>query len=178
MMINLVLVHYPCVDKNHDTVATAAFPLDVQDIARSCATFGVKRFFVVHPEPRQREFLQSVVDFWAKEEARQWNESRSVALELVEILPSLEALLEKISNPLLVTTSASLNPEKNIIFSDLKKITSDPDREILLILGTGYGLHKSVFEQSALQLEPIYGASNYNHLSVRSAAAIILSRLI
>jgi hypothetical protein len=177
-MINLVLVHFPCLDKNRDTVATAAFPLDVQDIARSCATFGVKRFFIVHPESRQREFLQSVVDFWAKEEARQWNQSRSTALELVEIMPSLEAVKDKIQNPLLVSTSATPDPEKNIGFSDLKKIAHLPEKEILLILGTGYGLHKKVFELSAFQLEPVYGASAYNHLSVRSAAAIILSRLL
>jgi len=48
----------------------------------------------------------------------------------------------------------------------------------LLLLGTGWGLTDTVLAQSDYLLEPIDGGTDYNHLSVRSAAAIILDRLL
>jgi hypothetical protein len=35
----------------------------------------------------------------------------------------------------------------------------------------------AVRERCAIAIEPIHGAGDYNHLSVRSAAAIVLDRL-
>jgi hypothetical protein len=51
-------------------------------------------------------------------------------------------------------------------------------RPYLILLGTGWGLTETVFSQSDYVLEAVAGDSDYNHLSVRSAAAIILDRLI
>jgi hypothetical protein len=48
----------------------------------------------------------------------------------------------------------------------------------LLLLGTGWGLTDAVLAQSDYILEPIEGGTDYNHLSVRSAAAIMLDRLL
>jgi hypothetical protein len=52
-----------------------------------------------------------------------------------------------------------------------------PDDPYLLLLGTGWGLSDDCFEAADFILEPIAGAGTYNHLSVRSAAAILLDRL-
>ena len=52
--------------------------------------------------------------------------------------------------------------------------TSDP---CLLVFGTGYGLSDEVLSRCEAQLEPIRGPGDYNHLSVRAAAAIALDRL-
>jgi hypothetical protein len=46
------------------------------------------------------------------------------------------------------------------------------------MLGTGWGLTEEVFNRADLILAPIIGAGDYNHLSVRSAAAIICDRLL
>jgi hypothetical protein len=43
---------------------------------------------------------------------------------------------------------------------------------------TGYGLADTVLEQADALLEPIRGRDGYNHLSVRSAAAILFDRLL
>jgi len=48
----------------------------------------------------------------------------------------------------------------------------------LILLGTGWGLTDEILARSDYILEPIEGDSDYNHLSVRSAAAIILDRLL
>ena len=48
---------------------------------------------------------------------------------------------------------------------------------LLLILGTGWGLTGELMAGCDARLAPIQAASDYNHLSVRSACAIILDRL-
>jgi hypothetical protein len=51
------------------------------------------------------------------------------------------------------------------------------DKLILLLFGTAWGLVDEVFDKADYLLDPVEGYTNYNHLSVRSAAAIILDRL-
>jgi hypothetical protein len=45
------------------------------------------------------------------------------------------------------------------------------------VLGTGWGLAPEILGRADLRLEPITGTGDYNHLSVRAAAAILLDRL-
>ena len=52
------------------------------------------------------------------------------------------------------------------------------DHPHLLVFGTGFGLADEIMKQMDYVLEPIWGPTDFNHLSVRSAAAIILDRLL
>jgi hypothetical protein len=54
---------------------------------------------------------------------------------------------------------------------------AEDQRPYLVLLGTGWGLTTEALAQADLILEPIRGVSPYNHLSVRTAAAVILDRL-
>ena len=54
---------------------------------------------------------------------------------------------------------------------------AESETPFLLLLGTGYGLTSEILERCTRRLAPIDGASDYNHLSVRAAAAIMLDRL-
>jgi hypothetical protein len=63
-------------------------------------------------------------------------------------------------------------------FVALKDVLKEKARPFLILLGTGWGLTESIFAQADYVLEPIAGSADYNHLSVRSAAAIILDRLL
>jgi len=47
-----------------------------------------------------------------------------------------------------------------------------------VLFGTGWGLDEAVFKEADYFLDPIEADTGYNHLSVRSAAAIILDRLV
>jgi hypothetical protein len=55
----------------------------------------------------------------------------------------------------------------------------DPTRPVLVVFGTGWGLTEEVFASADAVLDPITGGAGheYNHLSVRSAVAIVLDRL-
>jgi hypothetical protein len=52
------------------------------------------------------------------------------------------------------------------------------DRPYLLALGTAWGLSEDFIAEADHVLDPILGDTDYNHLSVRSAAAIMLDRLM
>ena len=54
----------------------------------------------------------------------------------------------------------------------------DVGQPFLLVFGTGWGLTEEMFDRADFALEPIKGAGDYNHLSVRAAAAIMLDRLL
>ena len=49
---------------------------------------------------------------------------------------------------------------------------------VLLLLGTAWGLAPEVLAMADGVLPPIRGVSGFNHLSVRSAAAILFDRLL
>jgi hypothetical protein len=49
---------------------------------------------------------------------------------------------------------------------------------MLLIFGTAWGLAEEIIQQVDYTLMPISTGTDYNHLSVRSAAAIVLDRLL
>ena len=49
VVIAVVLVHHPVVDKNGDTIAAAVTALDLHDIARVAKTYGLAAFYVVTP---------------------------------------------------------------------------------------------------------------------------------
>ena len=46
------------------------------------------------------------------------------------------------------------------------------------LFGTGWGMTQELMERCDYILEPVAGASDYNHLSVRSAVSIIMDRLL
>jgi len=74
-----------------------------------------------------------------------------------------------------VVTSASHRPG-NLSFGKFRKMLKDGNL-FLLILGTAWGLPEKFIAEADYILNPVIGNTDYNHLSVRSAAAIILDRL-
>ncbi|MDD4321073.1 MAG: RNA methyltransferase, partial [Acidaminococcaceae bacterium] len=58
-----------------------------------------------------------------------------------------------------------------------RKLLKQGQEPIFLLLGTGFGMEKETMAKFDLILEPIWGPGSYNHLCVRSAAAIMLDRL-
>jgi tRNA (guanine37-N1)-methyltransferase len=62
-----------------------------------------------------------------------------------------------------------------IKFNEQSKVWAH-ERPVLFIFGTAKGLAPQVIERSDYLLLPVQGFSDFNHLSVRSAIAIILDR--
>jgi hypothetical protein len=65
----------------------------------------------------------------------------------------------------------------SISYEKMRGLLAD-ENPFLLAFGTAWGLAEETITAADYILEPVVGNTNYNHLSVRSAAAIILDRLI
>ena len=177
----LALLHHPVLDKNGAVVTSALTNMDVHDIARSSRTYGVRRFFIVHPVRTLQLLAQKIMEHWETGFGSTYNLTRKDALRLVAMEADLDGVLISIERetgrrPVLVVTSAR-GGEDRVSFDDLRaRLQRDPD-PYLIVLGTGWGLVPEILARADLFLAPIVGPSDYNHLSVRSAAAIILDRL-
>jgi hypothetical protein len=179
--IYIALLHYPVYNKRKEIVTTCITGFDLHDIARSAVTFGVKRYFVVNPLPAQREFARRIFDFWMDESSLEFNWTRAEAFKLIAIKESLEETIDEVTRgegrrPKIIATSAK--PKGDLKFEDLRLEIRNSNDPYLILFGTGWGMTDEILQQADGILEPITGNSGYNHLSVRSATAIILDRLL
>lgn len=179
------LVHYPIRDRAGQTVTTAVTNLDVHDIARSARTFGLRRYYLVTPIEAQHALIDRIIQHWTEGAGRRRIPERHVALALCASAPSLDAVIEDITaregqRPRVIATAARPTAGRGLTaFSEARGLLSQEARESYLILfGTGHGLADSVLAAADLLLEPIAGDRDYNHLSVRAAAAIVFDRLL
>ena len=177
----LALIHHPVLDRNGRIVTSAITSLDIHDIARSAHTYDVKRAYIVHPIPEQREFAATVIDHWRFDFGRSFDGRRREALETIKVVETLDDALADASSiassrPLVVHTSARTSGGTPI--ADLRRTMESADAPPMLILfGTGFGLAPSVRDRADIVLNAILGPGDYNHLSVRAAVSIILDRL-
>ena len=179
--VYLGLIHAPVYNKNMEVITTSITNLDLHDIARCVETYGLKRYFVIHPVEAQRQLARRIMGFWREGYGAEYNPDRKAAFDRVRIVESLaEAVAvveaEQGMPPRTVATDAR-KYANTITYPQLRKDAETRKEPLLLLLGTGWGLVKEDMEQMDQILEPIYGCGEYNHLSVRSAAAIILDRL-
>lgn len=180
--VSIALLHHPVYDKNRRVVATAVTNLDLHDIARAARTYGMFRYYVVTPVEEQRELALRIGRHWLEGYGATYNPKRRAALELMRVTPSLEDALSDLEREFgkpakIVVTGAHGHPG-SVCCADLAEQIRDCDQPYLLLFGTGWGLTEEVFALADVVLEPITGAGDYNHLSVRSAAAIIIDRLL
>ncbi|MFB3785100.1 MAG: RNA methyltransferase [bacterium] len=179
----LALLHYPVYKKTGEVITTSITPMDLHDIARSAMTFGVRRYYVVNPMPTMQYLARRVEEFWRSEYGARYNQTRTEALSILKICSHLEECVAEIEErqgekPVLVATSARMYEDcRRTGYEELAKKLREEDRPYLLLLGTGWGLIQEFLRRCDWLLEPIQGAGEYNHLSVRGAAAIILDRL-
>jgi len=177
----IALIHHPVLDRRGKTVTAAVTSLDIHDLARASRTYGVRAMYVVHPVAEQREFARTVIDHWRLGEGRKFDSRRREALENVEVVRDLEEALQATertagTRPLLVYTSA--RGDRGQSADELRALAErDGGAPLMILFGTGFGMAPELQQRADIVMAPIRGAGEYNHLSVRSAAAIILDRL-
>jgi hypothetical protein len=182
MPLYLGLVHYPVYNKHGETIASAITTLDLHDLARLSATYGLRRFYVITPLTDQQELAERVIQHWTEGYGAAYNRDRKEAMQGIAVVPSLEDAVTAVqtaegARPYLMATDASRHEEEEIDVQAAREIL-ESGRAVILLLGTAWGLHRLVLERCNAVLEPIEGVGPYNHLSVRTAAAILLDRLV
>ncbi len=179
----VILAHHPVLDRNGEIVTTSVTNYDIHDIARSCATYGVAGYYPVSPIRLQREKISRIIEIWRKEIHQAGAADRGQALGTIAVQDSIASAVDEIarretSQPWVVATSAQQSAaHKKVTYADLVAQRVANDRPLVLVLGTGWGLHQSVLDVADQQLAPLSGVGDFNHLSVRSALAAMLDRL-
>lgn len=178
----IALMHTQVNLKEGKVGTTSITSIDLHDTARSCATYGIKNFFMVNPLKDQQEIIATFLNFWRSDVGKNYNRSRFDAVNKVRPALSLDEVLAAIreqeggKEPLLVATSARHHGHANGIDFYSQGEVWKHGRPVLFIFGTGQGLADEVLEKCDYMLGPVQGLTTYNHLSVRSAMAIILDR--
>ncbi|MCK5848351.1 MAG: RNA methyltransferase [Caldisericia bacterium] len=177
--LNTALVHYPVINKHGETVTTSVTLFDLHDIARSSVTFGMNSFYVVNHALKQHNVVKRVTNFWDHGFGKQYNSNRKEAFDIVKTVKFWEEArqdIERRTGQPVITIGTSARQFKNSTsVKEAKEIIQE--HPVLILFGTGWGLSKEITDTVDFMLDPIYGPTNYNHLSVRSAVAIILYEL-
>jgi len=169
------------VNKKGEVIASAVTNLDLHDIARAARTFGVGRFFVVTPLADQKHLVEKIVSHWQEGAGAAYNPDRREALATIRVADDLDEVLGRLARetgerPAVVATTCRRH-EDCIDFAAMRAMLGK-GQSLLLLFGTAWGLAPGLMEKTDFVLAPVEGPADYNHLSVRSAAAIILDRLL
>jgi hypothetical protein len=180
--VHIALVHHPVLNKTGNIVATAVTNLDIHDNARSARTYGVASYHIVTPLDAQVELVSRILAHWRDGFGARRVPNRVDAMNLVRVSRTLEEAIEAIAQgagrrPVVVATAAR-RLEGAVRYAELRERMGREPGPFLLVFGTGYGLADSIIEAADALLEPIGDPSDWNHLSVRSATAITLDRLL
>lgn len=176
----MALVHFPVVNRKNQPIGSALTTIDLHDIARASMTFGVKGFYVITPFQDQAALADQVIRHWTHGEGGRLNPSRKQALELVRVTQTFETAIQQIyeeRNQPVVTIATSAKKHNHSISTRILKQKLGSNASHVLVFGTAWGLAQELMDNCDLQLDPITGTGEYNHLSVRSAASIYLDRL-
>lgn len=178
--LSVALLHHPMYDKQGKVVTTSLTLIDIHDMARSARTYGARKLFICHPSDTMRKLGETLAGHWREGFGATYNPNRKDALDYVQIVPDVDSAIEALTAdggkpPKLIATSA--RPEgTRISFPDMRSKLEDGS-PYLLLFGTGWGMTEALLSRADYFLEPVCGPGEYNHLSVRSACAIILDRL-
>ncbi len=183
----VALVHHPVFDRTGKVVTTSVTNLDIHDIARASLTYDLAGYYLVTPVTVQREKTEHIANLWLADPDRQPPESgsRAGALALIRTAESIDVAIAAITDhhgisPRVVATSARAESFPDALHVTPDQLRAEATRDpapLLILLGTGWGLADSLIPSVSRVLTPIDGASDWNHLSVRSATAIVLDRL-
>jgi len=159
---------------------TSVTSLDIHDVARSAATYGIKNYFLITPLKDQQKIVNHFLEFWMTQ-GPEYNKQRHGAIKQVRLHADLDEVIATIEaqegkKPIIIATSAKVHEHKQTITYHDQGIIWQLDRPVLFLFGTGSGLSDHALERCDYLLVPLNGFSTFNHLSVRSAVAIILDR--
>ena len=179
--IDVALVHYPVVNRVGEIIGSAVTNLDLHDIARAGRTYGIHTYWVVTPYDDQLELADQIVRHWTEGHGAKVNPHRREALSLIRICRELAEAVAAISarwgrRPNIVATCAR-DGHATAEYAEVRARLAAGEPQLLLF-GTAWGLAPEVLKMADVILPPLQGRDGFNHLSVRSAASIIMDRLL
>ena len=181
MSFYIGLLHYPVYNRRGEVIVSAITNLDLHDLARLAKTYGARRFYVINPLTDQQDLAKSICRHWVSGYGARYNKDRQEAMSLISVVPTLKASMADIKDiegeiPIIMATDAGKDKGQRVNYRLAKEIVAS-NKVVMILFGTAWGITEGPIRRADYLLEPIFGVSDYNHLSVRTAAAITLDRL-
>jgi len=176
----VALIHFPVINKKNKPIGSALTTIDLHDIARASITFGIRGFYVITPYKDQATLAEQVIEHWTKGVGGKLNPDRKKALELIRVAKTFEdavSLIEQERKQPVVTIATSAKKLPGSIANEVFRQKLKNKASHVLVFGTAWGLADELIDTCDFILDPICGNTDYNHLSVRSAASIYLDRI-
>ncbi len=174
----IALVHHPVLDRRGDVVTSAVTNLDIHDLARLATTYNLSRYYLVTPAAEQQLLASRIIGHWQKGAGASYNPDRCQALDCLQVVDSFDEALadwRSLVGPEGVAVLTGASHQDGLDYPQAQSLAID--QPVLLAFGTGHGLAPQIYAPDRPCLQPVR-AGQYNHLSVRTAAAIMLDRLI
>lgn len=182
--LSFCLCHHPVrLEKNR--IGTSSLTnLDIHDIARISRSYGMGPFYVLTPLDDQLAIMANILSHWRERVDPVEHGDRQRALEhvcAVRDFAELNAAAVKYygMEPEYMATSANWPAGKKtpmpLATGSVRKICAQ--RPVVILLGTARGLDLDSLDIKCRMLRPLRYL-NENHLSVRSAAAILADRIL
>jgi hypothetical protein len=176
--LSVALVHHPVVDRRGDEITSTVDHLDVMDGSRLSLTYPLQRLWVVNHVSAQRALVERLIRHGTqaadRDEARGAFSKTAWAADLEAVVAEHERELGM--RPTLVATSARSSPRDVGLAAVRERLHGG--EPMLLLVGKAWGLAPRLLDAADLRLAPIDAGTGFNHLSVRSAMAILIDRLL
>lgn len=182
-LVHVWLVHHPVLLRDGRIGHASVTPIDLSDFGRIATTYGLASVRIVGVSDTQKSLVARFLSHWKQGAGLPINRDRHRALLTVSESGSLDEtcaalVAETGAVPRLVATSAVPHPGLSTrSFGEAASGIAPDGRALVLLFGTGQGLAPEVLDRCDFLLPPIEGGTDYNHLPVRAAAAIVLDRL-
>jgi hypothetical protein len=178
----LALVHYPVLNRKGEIIASSVTNLDLHDMARTARTYEVPACYIVTPLQDQQVLIKRLLSHWCEGIGKELHPDRQEALKGLKIADDIAGVKEDIraecgEYPLVWATTAA-DRSGNLAHRQARRLLANAQRPHLLLFGTAWGLAPAIIEDVDAVLGAIKGRGDYNHLSVRCAAAILIDRLL
>lgn len=177
--LHLALLHAPVVNKFGETVAVSLTNLDVHDIARVSRTCGLGGYYIATPLSDQRKLLDKLTAHWLGGPGSKANPDRSEAIGTIRPANDLDEIVADVERrcgqapKVIASTARGVGDTSHAGVREMLE-----EHPVVLVMGTAHGLAPEVLQRADGVLRPLYGLSRYNHLSVRSATAMMVDRIL
>src|SRR5690606_28572607 len=143
---------YPVVDKHGQLVSTSVTNLDIHDISRTARTCDLDGYFTVTPVEPQHWLIGTILNHRNTGSRSTYNENRKDALALTHAKSDIGQVIDHVKNdtgehPIFVVTSARTYPN-TVTFATLRQTLSTPGPPVVLLFGTGWGLHPELIAEA------------------------------
>jgi hypothetical protein len=175
--LSIALVHHPVLDAKGAVGTSTLTTMDVHDLSRSARTYGCEAFYIVHPIEAQQTLAHRIVEHWTHGSSAKRIPDRKDALAIVRVVATLADAQTACGEGTELWVTAARSVGAPTAWNAARATLAADGPPVLLVFGTSWGLAPEVIDRADVLLDPIHGAGEWNHLSVRAACAISLDRL-